>query len=234
MSAPHSIRNTRRFFGIMILGIGLFAAESSFAQTTLAVRPVNAAQATQTDCVILERMGVVGRLSSRVMSLGVRGSEFQFVEGKLPGDTKFHNKLTEHDVRKLQASGADVVILDADYMPTALMEAREGCLKAARKPVPITTSQVEIATSPAGSDIELDGKFVGSTPSLVRVSSGEHTVKLTKNGYEVWERTLTTLPGSVRVSPDLQPVAAATASAPASTYGDDVAANLDTVANNRY
>jgi hypothetical protein len=219
----------------MILGFGLLAAESSFAQTKLAVRSGNAGQAAQTNCVILERMGAVGQVTSRVMSLGVRGSEFQFVEGKLPGDTTFHNKLTEHDVRKLQASGADVVILDSDYMPTSLMEAREGCLKAAHKTAaPIATSQVEIASSPAGSDIELDGKFVGSTPSLVRVSSGEHTVKLTKNGYEVWERTLTTMSSSVRVSPELQPVAAATSSAPASAYGEDAAANLDTVANNRY
>lgn len=228
-----SRRITRLFMAIIALSIGLLAAQQGFAQSTPALRPADARPAAQTNCVILERMGVVGQVTSRVLSLGVHGSEFQFVEGKLPEDVTFHNKLTEHDVRKLQASGSDVVILDSDYMPTSLMSAREGCLKAKFKAtVQPSTAQVDIASSPAGSDIEIDGKFVGSTPSLVKVSSGEHTVKLTKDGYVVWERTLTTMSGSVRISPDLQPVAAATASTTTST--EETTTSLDTVANNRF
>ncbi|MFZ0706458.1 MAG: PEGA domain-containing protein [Candidatus Korobacteraceae bacterium] len=235
MRVENAGRATRRITGIIILCLGLLTAEASFAQATLATRPGNAGLATQTNCVILERMGTVGQVTSRVMSFGVRGSEFQFVEGKLPEGTTFHNKLTERDVRNLQASGADVVILDSDYMPTALMEAREGCLKAARRAnlqaSAASPTQVEIASSPAGSDIEIDGKFVGSTPSLVRVAAGEHTVKLTKDGFEVWQRTLTTMSGSVRISPDLQPLAPATATVPASASAEEGATTLDTVAN---
>lgn len=234
MSVPHSKQVMRRAVGIAILSIGLFAAQPSFAQAALVTRSSNASHATPTNCVILERMGVVGQVTSRVMSLGAHGSEFQFVEGKLPGDVSFHNKLSEHDVRKLQNSGSDVFILDSDYMPTALMAARESCLKAALKTTaPANTTQVEIASSPAGSDIEVDGKFVGSTPSLVRVASGEHTVKLTKNGFEVWERTLTPMSNSVRISADLQPVAQAAAVAPVAPSTDEGAATLDTLANNR-
>jgi hypothetical protein len=211
MSTQNTKQATLRFVEMIILCASLLAAVPSFGQVALATR-AEAGHATQTNCVILERMGAVSQVTSRVLSFGVRGSEFQFVEGKLPEGVAFHNKLTERDVRNLQASGADVVILDSDYMPDALMQAREGCLKAAIKSAaPISTSQVEIASSPAGSDIEIDGKFVGSTPSLVKVASGEHTVKLTKNGFEVWERTLTTNSGSVRISPDLQPVAPAAA-----------------------
>lgn len=211
-----------------VFGLALLISGQSFAATP-AVQSGNAVQAGQASCVILERMGAVGQVTSRVLSFGVRGSEFQFVEGKLPEGVTFHNKLTEHDVRNLQASGANVTILDSDYMPDALMSAREGCLKAKlRANPPVNTAQVEIASSPAGSDIEIDGKFVGSTPSLVKVSSGEHTVKLTKDGYVVWERTLTTMAASVRISPDLQPVA------PAAASTDETTTNVDTVANNRY
>ena len=235
MSAHNLKQVTRRFVGIIILGAGILAcagmlaAEQSFGQATPVLRSGAAGLAGQTNCVILERMGAVGRVTSRVLSFGVHGSEFQFVEGNLPKGVTFHNKLTERDVRNLQADGSDVIILDSDYLPTALMEAREGCLKAALKASPpARTAQIEIASSPAGSDIELDGKFVGSTPSLVKVPSGEHTVKLTKNGYAVWERTLTTLPGSVRISPDLQPLAPATAST------EETTTSLDTVANSRF
>ena len=229
-------RVTRRLVEIIIFSVGLLACvslltvEQSFGQTAYTMRSADAAHAAQANCVILERMGAVGQVTSRVMSLGVRGSEFQFVEGKLPEGVTFHNKLTERDVRKLQAIGSDVIILDSDYLPDDLTQAREGCLKATRKTTaPTNTTQIEIASSPAGSDIEIDGKFVGSTPSLVKVSSGEHTVKLTKDGYTAWERTLTTIPGSVRVSPDLQ------LAAPVNAFTEETTGTgLDTVANNRY
>jgi hypothetical protein len=229
MSA-HNIKSiTRRVVEMMILGASVLAAEQMLAQTTPAISAGEAGHAAQSSCVILERMGAVGQVTSRVLSFGVHGSEFQFVEGKLPEGVTFHNKLTEHDVRNLQANGANVTILDSDYMPDALMSARESCLRAARKAAPpVSTAQVEIVSSPAGSDIEVDGKFVGSTPSLVRVSAGEHTVKLTKNGYAAWERTLTTMASSVRISPDLQPVA------PVEASTDDATSSLDTVANNRF
>ncbi len=227
MSA-HNKQVTRRLVGILVLCIGLFAAEASFAATP--VKSANPGAIGQTNCVILERMGTVGQVTSRVLSFGVRGSEFEFVEGNLPDRVSFHNKLTEHDVRNLQASGSDVFILDSDYMPTALMAARESCLKAAFKNAApaVSSTQVEIASSPAGSDIEIDGKFVGSTPSLVRVASGDHTVKLTKDGYVVWERTLTTMAGNVRISPDLQPVA------PAAASTEQTSTTVDTVASNRF
>ena len=207
MNAHNKRRVMHRFAQILTLCAGLLAASQAFAQAPHA-RTGDGGPIAQTNCVILERMGTVSQVTSRVLSFGVRGSEFQFVEGKLPEGVAFHNKLSERDVRNLQASGADVVVLNSDYLPTSLMDAREGCLRASLKAtVQPSTAQVEIASSPAGSDIEIDGKFVGSTPSLVRVSTGEHTVKLTKNGYAVWERTLTTMASDVRISPDLQPVA---------------------------
>lgn len=229
MSVQNKQRVIRRLVEMTILCASLLATEQLLAQATLATRSGDAGPIAQTNCVILERMGTVGQVTSRVLSFGVRGSEFQFVEGKLPEGVTFHNKLTERDVRNLQANGADVVVLDSDYMPDALMSAREGCLRAKLKATPpVNTAQVEIASSPAGSDIEIDGKFVGSTPSLVKVPSGEHSVKLTKDGYVVWERRLTTMAGSVRISPDLQPVAPITAAT------EDAASSLDAVANNRF
>ena len=235
MKPQNMKRDTRRLVEIIILCVGLLACvsllavEQSFGQDMPVLQSREAGHAAQASCVIVERMGAIGQVTSRVLSLGVRGSEFQFVEGKLPDGVAFHNKLTERDVRKLQANGADVVVLDSDYLPDDLTQAREGCQKAARKSAPpANTTQIEIASMPAGSDIELDGKFIGSTPSLVKVSSGEHTVKLTKDGFTAWERTLTTVPGSVRISPDLQPAASANA------FTEETTPSLDTVANNRF
>jgi hypothetical protein len=65
---------------------------------------------------------------------------------------------------------------------------------------------LEVSSVPPGADIELDGNFVGSTPSSVGVSPGDHSIKLTKSGYRTWERKLKTSIGTVRIAPDLSPL----------------------------
>jgi hypothetical protein len=67
---------------------------------------------------------------------------------------------------------------------------------------------LDITSTPAGADIELDGTFVGNTPSSVGVPAGDHTIKIAKTGYSPWERKLKVSTGTVRVSPELQPIQA--------------------------
>jgi hypothetical protein len=52
------------------------------------------------------------------------------------------------------------------------------------------------SSTPAGAEITLDGKFVGSTPSAISLSPGTHVVVLTVPGFAQWNRDLTVLPGS--------------------------------------
>jgi hypothetical protein len=152
-------------------------------------------------------VGVVGKVISRVLSFGIHGKQFQYVEGKLPGGISFRDKLTERDISELQTRGSEIVIVSSDLMPDELQQARNYCLVEAHKsPVQATTTQIEIASTPPGSDIDIDGKFIGSTPSSVKLALGEHTIKLSKNGYTTWQRTMTTVAGSVRISPELEPV----------------------------
>jgi hypothetical protein len=51
-------------------------------------------------------------------------------------------------------------------------------------------------STPAGAEITLDGKFVGSTPSAISLSPGTHVVVFTVPGFAQWKRDLTVLPGS--------------------------------------
>jgi hypothetical protein len=51
-------------------------------------------------------------------------------------------------------------------------------------------------STPAGADINLDGKYVGSTPSEIMVSTGTHVVIFSMAGFTEWRRELTVLPGS--------------------------------------
>lgn len=77
--------------------------------------------------------------------------------------------------------------------------------------MPASQANLEIASTPSGADIEIDGSFVGNTPSSIGVSSGDHIITLTRSGYAKWERRLKTSSGAVKISPVLDPLAASAA-----------------------
>jgi hypothetical protein len=51
-------------------------------------------------------------------------------------------------------------------------------------------------STPSGAEINLDGKYVGSTPSGIAVTPGTHVVIFSMPGFTQWQRELTVLPGS--------------------------------------
>jgi hypothetical protein len=52
-------------------------------------------------------------------------------------------------------------------------------------------STVDIKSTPEGAEITVDDKFMGSTPSSLRLAVGDHKIRLGKPGFKTWERTLT-------------------------------------------
>lgn len=199
------LRSMRLVATIATLCLGLFSVGQAFCQGSTVLPQGGAGHPDPASCLILERVGTFDKVTSRALSLGMHGKQFQYIEGRLPEGVPFHDKWTERDVSALQTRGSEVVIVSSDLMPDELQQARDYCRAETRKTVQPYMVQVEIASTPSGSDIELDGKFIGSTPSSVELALGQHSVKLTKNGYETWERTITTVAGSVRISPELRP-----------------------------
>src|SRR5712664_297544 len=59
-----------------------------------------------------------------------------------------------------------------------------------------TTAKVSVTSTPDGADIEVDGSFVGNTPSDIDVPAGEHTVTVRKTGFQPWEKKLKVSGGS--------------------------------------
>jgi len=74
---------------------------------------------------------------------------------------------------------------------------------AAVEAAPVTT-EIAFTSTPDGAEVELDGRFMGNTPSTVGVPGGEHTVRISKRGYRSYERKVITVGGSVRLHADLQ------------------------------
>jgi hypothetical protein len=67
-----------------------------------------------------------------------------------------------------------------------------------------TPTTISVSSTPPGADVEVDGKFIGNTPSSLAVAAGEHAIKVTKKGYSAWERKLTASGGSVNVNAELE------------------------------
>lgn len=68
-----------------------------------------------------------------------------------------------------------------------------------------TQASLVIESTPAGADIEVDGNFVGNTPSTMSLMPGSHEVTVKKKGFTDWTRKLSVTTGSVRVNAELEP-----------------------------
>lgn len=69
---------------------------------------------------------------------------------------------------------------------------------------PNATAELDIASSPAGADIQIDNSFVGNTPSVIGVAAGDHTIAISKNGYKPRERRIKVSSGKVDVAAELE------------------------------
>jgi hypothetical protein len=68
-----------------------------------------------------------------------------------------------------------------------------------------TTAKVSVTSVPDGADIEVDGSFVGNTPSDIDVAAGDHTVTVKKGGFQNWEKKLKVSGGSsVRLKVEME------------------------------
>ena len=74
---------------------------------------------------------------------------------------------------------------------------------------PASTDQarVQVSSTPDGADIEVDGSFVGNTPSTIGVSAGQHKLSVKKAGFKPWEKSITVSSGQVSVNATLEPEA---------------------------
>jgi hypothetical protein len=60
-----------------------------------------------------------------------------------------------------------------------------------------------VDSTPSGADIEIDGAFVGNTPSTVSVASGVHDISVKKKGFAGWAKKLNVSAGSIHLNADL-------------------------------
>lgn len=190
----------------LLIAVSMLAGQC-FAQSGAVIPQGGVGHAGQASCVILKRMGPADQVTSHLYSFGIRGKQFQYVEGKLPSGFPFHGRLTDHDVRNLQGRGAEVIILNPNYTSEELKQARDDCRgetgkspnqaepQAAPSPTAPTPSNTEGAPVPAQASSLAPAAAAGQAakqaapPSPAQEGSaattGNVTLKSTPDGADI-------------------------------------------------
>lgn len=71
-------------------------------------------------------------------------------------------------------------------------------------------ASIMVESTVTGADIEVDGNFVGSTPSKVEVTPGSHAITVKKKGYQSWTRTMNVSGSGAKVNAELEQQVAGT------------------------
>lgn len=98
--------------------------------------------------------------------------------------------------------------IKADWPKRAAMQHQEPAATAkdaaATKTAEFAGAKLQINSDPVGADIEVDGSFIGNTPSSVDLPAGEHAIVVKKSGYKNWERKIKTTAGAINISAFLE------------------------------
>ena len=89
--------------------------------------------------------------------------------------------------------------------PPAQAQTASTPAESAERPAAPGQAQLHVSSTPDGADIEIDGNYVGSTPSTVGVASGQHRISVKKTGFKPWEREISVSSGQVNVNAALEP-----------------------------
>jgi hypothetical protein len=136
--------------------------------------------------------GHTGYMTAGIVGAGIlffpAAPFFLFMHGKditLPKGTEFTAYVN-----------GDMKLDLAKFQPTAPASQQDLNASSHDQNVIPASAKLQIDSSPTGADIEVDGSFVGSTPSEVQVAEGDHTVVIKKSGFKDWERKLKASAGS--------------------------------------
>jgi hypothetical protein len=67
----------------------------------------------------------------------------------------------------------------------------------------VTATAISVDANAPNCDIEVDGNFVGNTPSTINLAPGKHEIVVKKTGYQDWSRNMMVGSGAIRLSAEM-------------------------------
>jgi hypothetical protein len=136
---------------------------------------------------------------SKGAHVAVNGSVQYYVDGRklhvLDEDNKEHTIEILKEIRKIPPP--------PESAAAARTAARDVTVPVSTG-APSAPAAVAIESTPAGADIEIDGAFVGNTPSTVSVAPGSRQITVKKKGFTDWTKTLNVTGGAIHLNAELE------------------------------
>jgi hypothetical protein len=160
--------------------------------------------------------GHTGAMTGAMVATGIMffpaAPLFLFMHGKditIPKGTEitaFINGDTNLDPAKFGVKSASETPQPPPPTPAAVQPVAPQPAPGPASVAPGNLATLVLKPTPDGADVIVDGKYMGSTPSTIRLVPGDHAISIEKTGYMAWQRTLTVSPGGESViNPALQP-----------------------------
>jgi hypothetical protein len=70
----------------------------------------------------------------------------------------------------------------------------------------VQESVVDFWSNATGSDVFVDGGYVGKTPFSRKVTPGEHTITIRKQDFQTWQKTIKVTSRNVKVTAYMEQV----------------------------
>lgn len=91
--------------------------------------------------------------------------------------------------------GKEIVTASASATETAQLESSPAADNSQAESAMQPAQSITVKSTPPGCDINVDGKYMGSTPSTIQLAPGEHQVSIEKENLTPWQRTMTVTAG---------------------------------------
>jgi hypothetical protein len=107
---------------------------------------------------------------------------------------------------KYYVDGRKLYVLDNDGKEhtAEIVKEYQPSVTSQTTPASVAQASVIIDSAPSGADIEMDGAFVGNTPSTITVAPGSHEIAVKKKGFTDWSRKMNVTGGSVHLNAELE------------------------------
>jgi hypothetical protein len=138
-------------------------------------------------------------LDSRMVNLGKHlGEQVEVTGWERPSLATSSDILT----RNGDAGSATIIV---ESIKTIAKECTSREMTGSPAALLVSGAELHISSTPTDADIEIDGDFVGDTPSTVGVAAGQHQLVVKKSDYKPWQKKIAVSSGQIRVDAVLEP-----------------------------
>lgn len=92
--------------------------------------------------------------------------------------------------RELASALKEINLSSIPVGPPIPRSAPAATASAPQPAAPLAFTSIQFSSIPVGAEITIDGSYAGNTPSLIKLRPGTHSIKIAKDGYAPWERTI--------------------------------------------